>query len=251
MRYFILLLVGLVSCSKEVKQHDTAFTPSNKVAEQQNTGFKIEYINSECDTSYLSSPFQLEANFKALYYGPQSNNIKVDLKNHFTQWEMFSHFNDVMHINDANIVHLIGMHPLHPATDYADILIDTTIQIQTKYILNEKKKGIGKSEICVSHYPVIIKNKHVSFFCVGYGDELDFVIEAFNAEGEWSPITHPPIRFCGTGLYWVPLSANEMVISAIPITQGKFKTKGRIRLGEVTSNEINISIDPNAFNFPL
>lgn len=237
MKTWILLLVGLCSCNKEVKPPDVQSI--------------IEYINPGCDPFYISSQHRLEANYRALYYGPRSNHIKVDLKDHFTQVEMFSHFNDVMNINDANIVQLIGQHPLYPAKDYASIFIDTTKVIQTNILLNEIKQGIGKREICASHYIVTIENNHRSFFCVGYGDKLELAIEAKNANDEWKLITHPPIRFCGTGLLWVPLSANEIVISAIPITQGNFNTKGRIKLGDVYSNEINIAIDTNTFNFPL
>ena len=230
-------MVGLCGCGKDVKPHD-----AHRI---------IEYVKPGCVPFYISPHSQLEANFRSLYYGPRSNHIKVDLQHHYTQLEMFSHFNEVMNINDAAIVQLIGEHPLHPAKDYASIFIDTTMVVQTNILLNEKKQGIGKSEICASHYIVHIENKHRSFFCVGYGDELEFAIEAKNPKGEWKPITHPPIRFCGTGLLWVPLSANEIVISAIPITYGNFNTKGRIKLGDVYSNEINISIDTNTFNFPL
>jgi len=234
---WIFLLVGLCSCGKEIEPHDPYLI--------------IEYVNPGCEPFYISPQAQLEANFRALYYGPRSKHIKVDLKNYFTQLEMYSHFNDVMNIKDANIVELIGQHPLHPTKDYASIFIDTTMVVQTNILLNEKKHGIGKRVICASHYIVRIENNHRSFFCVGYGDELEFAIEAKNSKGEWKPITHPPIRFCGTGLLWVPLSANEIVLSAIPIIQGNFKTKGRIKFGEVYSNEINISIDTNTFYFPI
>jgi len=233
----IFLLVGLCSCGKETKPQDADFI--------------IEYVNTGCDPFYISPTYQLEANFRALYYGPRSNHIKVDLQDYYTQLEMFSHFNEVMNINDAAIAQLIGEHPLHPEKDYASIFIDTTMVVQTYILLNEKKQSIGLNMVCASHYIVHIENNHRSFFCVGYGAELEFAIEAKNSNGEWKPITHPPIRFCGTGLLWVPLSANEIVISAIPITTGDYKTKGRIKLGDALSNEINIAIDSSMFNFPL
>lgn len=235
MKLFAFLVVSLASCTLR--------------SNTSQSEMKIRFINSQCEQIYLNTPLQLEANFKALYYGPKLNRIDVNLAESYDQLEMRAHFNSVMNIQDANLDFIVGRHPVIAQSNYVRIDIDTTQEISTQYIVNESKNGLGKREICISHYPVIIENIYPSFFKVGYGDELDLIFEAINVNGNWDAISHPPIRFCGTGLQSVSLCSKEIVISALPITQGEFKTKGRIKLGQATSNEIFIAIDSTTFNF--
>lgn len=178
------------------------------------------------------------------------DHIIVDLSKSYSQMDMYNHFNEVMGIFDFNITHLIITHPRYPSKDDASLYIDTSQIIQTDLLVNESKTAFAKKVICTSHYPIIIENKHVSFFAIGYGDELNLTFEALDQTSQWKPISHAPMIFCGTGLMSVPLSSQEIAISALPITDGQLQTKGRVRMGKVLSNEISIRIDSTAFQPP-
>ena len=237
MKYIINILFFITSCAVD-----------NKYEQEE---LKLRFINGQCDQGYLVSPYQLEANFKAFYYGPKLSHIDVNLIESYGQREMLNHFDSVMNIKDPNLAFLVGRYPIIAQKDYVNIFIDTSQEIGTNYLANESMSIFGKRETCIMHYPVIIENRYPSFFQIGYGDEIGFIFEAINTSGNWAAISHPPIIYCGTGLQAVSLSSKEIVISALPITEGSFKTMGRLKLGNAFSNEISVAIDTSTFDFQL
>jgi hypothetical protein len=236
-KYLIVILFGLVSC--------VASSDSDQEI------LNLRFTNGQCNQGYLNSRYQLEGNFRVFYYGPKLQQIDVDLTKSYDQNEMVNHFDSVMQIKDPNLAFLADRYPIIAESEYVNIMIDTINEIGTNYLVNESGRAFGKQDTCIMHYPVIIENKYSSFFQIGYGDELSLIFEALNHYGKWAPISHPPVLFCGTGIKYVSLCPKEIVISALPITKGKYRTKGRLKLGYAISNEIVITIDTSTFDFPI
>jgi len=95
-------------------------------------------------------------------------------------------------------------------------------------------------------FPVAIENISLDTVNIGYHRfilKLSLVAEAKDSTGEWKSIEERMPWGSGTGLNSVVLPPSGLAISSIPIYNGDFKTKVRLRMYDIVSNEINSQID--------
>jgi hypothetical protein len=95
-------------------------------------------------------------------------------------------------------------------------------------------------------FPVSIENISLDTVHIGYHRtilKLSLIAEAKDSTGKWNPIEERMLWGCGNGLNSIVLPPSGLAISSIPIYNGDFKTKVRLRMYDIVSNEINSQID--------
>ena len=127
-----------------------------------------------------------------------------------------------------------------------DIFIDTTTHtINEDYLWNTDQEELeGKT---IRAYPVVIRNNLDTMSFVGFGEHIPMVLQAKDSLQEWRPIEEVFFYMCGTGLQYIQLPPQEIVITSVPIFKGNFKTELRLKCDSIFSNVISGWIHPNQF----
>lgn len=120
-----------------------------------------------------------------------------------------------------------------------------TLQIDTSKLIyiTPENKPFGKDELPLYAHPVFLQNISPDTLVVGYGEFLPFYLEVMDYQGEWKTIEEPFLYMCGNGLNNLILPPNEIAITPVPVFNGNFRTKFRMRLEDTYSNEFTASID--------
>lgn len=80
--------------------------------------------------------------------------------------------------------------------------------------------------------PIIIKNTSADTLSTAFGGLLLIALEAKDQAGSWQTVLEPYIVNCGTGLEFIELPPDHIIIGAVPqFRNGSFKTQLRLRLG--------------------
>ncbi|MFA0961015.1 hypothetical protein AB9P05_04365 [Roseivirga sp. BDSF3-8] len=98
-------------------------------------------------------------------------------------------------------------------------------------------------------YPVYLINQSTDTLDIGYGEYIPLILEAKDSTEAWRPIQRPRI-LCGTGLRYILLPPDNLVLTAYKLYKGKEQTKLRLRLGDedkVYSNEFTGNINYSQF----
>lgn len=239
--YILAALQFLCSCSREPESK-----PKNIVHEVEE-----EYFPKVIDTSSLTGRNKSfeefsTSNYKPLYLGNKKSTLFVD---YFIP----------KYTKDPNLIKPVG----HKATkddslkeDYlnkyesyftiqnSDDLInqdsaDIRIYIDTSQVVRSiTLKNWNTDTIIYNSYPVIIQNEMNSDIIVGYGFQIPLIIEVENDQNNWIPIETKYLYPCGNGLRSMLLPKDEIIITSLPISEGKSKTKMRLKLGKNYSNEV-------------
>lgn len=105
-------------------------------------------------------------------------------------------------------------------------------------------------------YPVIIKNQEKKPIIIGHtggGEQLSLILEAKDHTGKWRAIEEVPTYLCGFGIYPILLNPQEIIVTAVKIHQGTFKTELRLKFNHSNtySRAFKGSIHPNQFTNPF
>lgn len=99
-------------------------------------------------------------------------------------------------------------------------------------------------------YPVLIKNQEKKPIIIGHtgGEgEIPLLLEAKDQDGLWKPIEEAYTSYCGFGVHPIILKPQEIIVTAVKIYQGTFKTQLRLKYGTIYSKIIQGSINPSQF----
>lgn len=127
--------------------------------------------------------------------------------------------------------------------EYKDIdSVDLWIKIDTTQIIN----NYGRKA-----FPVLIQNESLDTIRIGYGNQIPLITEAKSQNGEWKPIEKKFVYRCGNGLHTIILPPKESLISSEIVYDGDFKTKLRIKVGNIYSEEYEGNINTSQFESEL
>ncbi|MFK7748392.1 MAG: hypothetical protein AB8B65_08385 [Kordia sp.] len=207
----------LLQASSEIKKSNHPFANINL----------YDDLNNELILDTLE--YNRDAQFSPLYIGDLKDDIKLTYKISKLKHGTSLDFNYVT-----------------PKSSDFTIFIDTTKTIGFPVSMFEHYK---KAEYRTNKksYPVFIKNKSADTLHIGLGDILYMRTEAQDTTGNWQEIERDHIYFCGTGLRSFYLNPNQIAVTALRQNYGRYKTKFRIRFGnlehKIYSNEIDGYLD--------
>lgn len=101
-------------------------------------------------------------------------------------------------------------------------------------------------QIPVLGYPVLINNSSKDTVCVGFG-ELSIRLQAQDTSGYWQDIEKGRMIGCGTGVPWLFIPSQKCLVTLVPVYNGVFETKLRLRIGNKYSNEFRGNINLSQF----
>jgi len=98
-------------------------------------------------------------------------------------------------------------------------------------------------------YPVLISNESSENSLIGFGEYIQMILEALDKDGQWKAIERNFRYGCGTGIDHMILRPENIAITSVPLFQGDFKTKLRLRhlYDSTLSNEFRGTIDTLQF----
>ncbi len=100
----------------------------------------------------------------------------------------------------------------------------------------------------VKAYPIFLANNSSDTIAIAYGKKVHLILEAVNKKGKWQAIEVNFHFSCGTGLFETYLLPNQVAVSSRFISKGNFKTKLRLRMDSIVSNEIFGEINLSQFS---
>lgn len=216
----------ILFCSCEKINKDQLLTNKNSIMPKL-----IDTSFFECEE--LQTKWIITGSYKPLYIGEYKSEVKLNHRFFDRQNadEYFSYSrNNTIDFEKMNL----------------DIFIDTSKFIYSDNLIwNDDYEEI-KYKTIKSH-PVILKNISNFTGMIGFGDQIPMILEAQDSTQNWRPIEKPFFYMCGTGLNYILLPPNEIVISATPIFKGEFNTFLRLKLGNNYSNKIKGNININQF----
>jgi hypothetical protein len=171
-------------------------------------------------TSKINSPHQIAWERQIRYLGAYREIIKVDsAKFRYSPTDRF--------ITESDFQKFYGKENL--LTTPLSLTIDTTQTIST-------------SEFCYSNddfktkyfesFPVFIKNETDSLASIGYGSQLNIIVEALDTDNVWKPIEKRFIYKCGKGRHYIYLKPGEICCTLISKYNGDFLTQLRLNVNK-------------------
>ena len=219
------ILAGIYSCDN-MKNIDSGVDIFN---------FKTPIVQDilETDKVERNSVWLQFGNYNPIYIGPNKDSIYVSDRPNLEKYYIYYDYGKLYNSPDtAGIL----------------LLIDTTKIISENSMIWEEYGNMLSSKVLIlKAFPVFVVNITKDTLDIGYGDHLPIVTEALDNKGTWRPIEEPYMYACGTGLNRILLPPNEIVVTSIPINKGKFKTKLRLRYGNILSREFFGTINPTQF----
>ena len=232
---YILLLIAIFSCCE-----------NNSILNI----YEVALLN-KTEKGFLGKTIiyqtQIESDNQVYYMGKVSK--QIELSTPLTQTDIINYIETTQKFSHPDILKLLRIP--EPHEQELKVRVDTTNLI-SKIIKTSRDFSFGnRSTDTILTYPVIIENVSPNFFKLLYGNQVYLTIEALNIEGEWKPITYPYQRFCGTGIYQLPLFPREIIVTSIPVIKGKRETKARIKIFEFISEEFYMSVNEEIFINPF
>jgi hypothetical protein len=178
--------------------------------------------------------FLSTANHNPLYIGPFRDTVR--LSRHWTEL-------------DAYYVYGRDKENLQkPDSGGMELLVDTSV-----IIANQLAFPLGSLNQIQSFraYPVLLVNTSGHAWNIGSGFHIPVILEAVDHKGNWRPIEEPYLYKCGTGMNSIRLPAGDIAITSVPVHQGSFKTRLRLRFRHMLSNVFSGSIEPTQFDSRL
>jgi hypothetical protein len=251
LKYIIpLVFVFFIGCDSDIKQIFVF---------NYNPRFHTDSLNFVADSMISFTGYELES-FKYKVYFP---NYIGPYNNKFPELEYFP---TVIYDYETILDGKFGFKdpkPMRPILSYflptrLSLFIDTTQYPQFIGAYYDKtSKNVVKSKKFNAYYLFIKNNSAFEIPIIIQNPYLFLLMEAKDKNNEWKPIEYisTALPFCGTGVNIIYLKEDYYILTKIPIYHGEFKTKIRIKLnvdGKIFySNEIDMTINENQFEFPL
>lgn len=200
--------------------------------------FKDEYYQ-------INEP--LIADYDILYIGLPKDTLWV----HHTHATYQNHVLDYMdlegnykHITDSTI-------DLSIFVDTAQIIKDDiNVELTLKELVEMDYKAPGYYNaypVFIQHYsPETVKVGHT-----GYEEQLGLILEAVDSSGNWRAIEHPFTYMCGFGIHPIVLHPKELLLTAVLIPKGNYKTQFRLNYYGKYSNNFEGSMFYGQFETPI
>ncbi|UUC44885.1 hypothetical protein [Flavobacterium cerinum] len=170
------------------------------------------------------------ANYKCLYLGKNQDSVYVRIPKEDEAYTTDFRGNDI-----------------ESGPEDITIFIDTT-KVISNHTLLEGKIGEELVQKKYKAFPVVVVNKGKDTLNIGSGNYLRLLLEAKNPSGYWIPIEDKYMYFCGTFLRSIRLPPGRIAVTSVPIDNGKFKTKLRLRLNkDIISHEFSGVINKEQF----
>lgn len=218
MNKFFFLIVLIWSCEPRLSRYNYPvptlqsafrFVVSKKVEQHKTNGtYKFLYIGKYADTLHID-------HFLHAYIPPVIRNEDGSIKKQYTTLNSLKLHSEKFYPRDT-----------FPRKPKLSIFVDTTQLIDNIFY------NIGYKA-----YPVMIMNIGTGNASICLGEEIPLFLEAKDSLGNWWPIEDPFFYFCGVGLESVVLPPKEIAITSIPVYDGNYNTKLRLRFGHRISNE--------------
>jgi len=139
----------------------------------------------------------------------------------------------------------------YPDSNDMKVVVDTLQNIGSINTFNLfSSKTLNKSK-SIKSYPVFIRNNSTDTLNFGFGNFIPLIMEAKDSLDEWKPIQKEFRYSCGTGLSYIYLPPNEIMITSCKLFEGDFQTKLRLTYGyekTAISNEFTGQINYSQFN---
>lgn len=226
--YFVLIL-GFYSCNKNESE-----IIEEKFPVLIDT-FTNEYADFSCDT------FEFHTHFP-YFIGKMKDSIIID----YALYPRF--YRDCLEDStgmkstcDTNhFMSKLNSNSIQASNESIRLVVDTNSILG---FYNYRTNGNPYSKA----FPVYIEN--ISFYKVriGVSGILNIKYQAKNKNGDWREIERVMHWYCGTGLVGMLLFPNEIAITSVLKYSGSFKTKLRVELDGVYSNEFTGYVNPTQF----
>lgn len=122
-----------------------------------------------------------------------------------------------------------------------EINIDTTARIK------KLDKTTDGRLAYFNAYPVLITNLTADTVRVGFERKIPLIMEARDLRGQWRPIELPAIYHCRTGIPYIGLPPDQMILTSASVFGGEFLTDLRLKIGENYSPAFKGSINYGQF----
>jgi hypothetical protein len=244
----VLLLTGLVlvSCTKPVKKENI-----EKTAENAKTEFPLIIDTFNIDNKVLEMDTFTVNNYNPLYFGKLTDSIFITYHLRVSPPAQLSEKiknlknppeepKSAFYFDLYKEYFRYGSFDMFPNWDSAKLKIafDTTQKVTYLNFLPKNYK-----DYYYHAFPLYIQNLSKDTVMVGYGKWLDLILEAKDKENNWQEIQPRTAYYLNSSLAKIILSPNEIVLTAIPIYKGDYKTKLRLKIGNNYSEEFNGEIN--------
>lgn len=222
--FFLLLVIIVISCKK-----------TGKSFFQNNRNLPIPKLidTTLAESKVLELKWKKDGNYNPLYIGKYQSAVKLT-------------HNFFDHLNVDKYLKYSWTNELMWGKMDLEMFIDTSIYtINRDVIWSEDYENLNDK--IIKSFPILIKNRSNYNGMIGYGKHIPMILEAKDSLQNWRPIEEPFQYMCGTGLNYIMLPANEIIIAAVPIFRGRYKTELRLKLGNNYSNTIGGSINISQF----
>lgn len=230
--FFVALLTQLFACKEQPKEAISEFQISYKNVDHSKVN-TIKYSN------------QIESVFEILYFGAKKGKIEVD--GYVLQENITEYIIKTQHFSHPNILYYLSLCPPFPHKDDLMVNIDSSLSYPIVIYQKPINSFMGREIDTILANPLIIENISDRFFNLITSNQVDIIIQAIDTNGEWKDISHPFQRFCGTGIMSLPMFPKEIIITSIPVFEGPFRTKARLKIHEYYSEEFSIQVKEDIF----
>ncbi|MCH2232220.1 MAG: hypothetical protein MK105_17930 [Crocinitomicaceae bacterium] len=188
----------------------------------------VEYVDSISDLVITdTASFRKAAAYRQLYLGNKKE--QIHLKYFHSAYKQSTYDYDEF---------------IFPIKDSAIIFVDTTKFIKSRErelrtIESEDQFDYYFESLIYKSYPVTIENLSSQNINVGYGDNIDLLMQAKDSLGKWQYIEHPYMYMCGTGMMFPYLKPNQILVTACRIYKGDYTTKLRLVFNNVGTGVIS------------
>ncbi len=232
--FFVALLTQLFACKEQPKEEISEFQISYKNVDHSKIN-TIKYSN------------QIESVFEILYFGSKSGRIEVDGYQPILQHQIMEYIDETQHFSHPAIIFYLSRRLPFPHQDDLMVKIDSSLSYPIIIYQKPINSFMGRNKDTILTNPLIIENVSDQFYSLITDNQVNIIIQAINSKGEWKDISHPYKRFCGTGIMSLPLFPKEIIITSIPVFEGPFKTKARLKIHEYYSEEFSIQVKEDIF----
>lgn len=235
---YITIIITLVACS------------NSNVTNLEDIAIVIQN-NRIKNYSSIKHPNQIESEFNVLYFGPKKNKIEIDNFNPLEQNQIENYITETQNFSHPNILYTLRKRLSKPIRNDLRIKIDSSNTYPIILNRSELNTYHSRSSDTITAYPIIIENVSSNFLEITHGSHVPIEIQAKDEKEAWQNITYPYQQFCGTGIYSHPIFPGEIVITSIPVFEGSYKTKSRIKIFDYYSDTFEIEIDKSIFKSPF
>jgi len=232
--FFVALLSQLFACKEQPKETISEFQISYKNVHH----FKVNTIK------YSN---QIESVFEILYFGPKIGKIEVDGYQPILQHHIMDYIDKTQNFSHPAIIFYLSRCSPFPHKDDLMVKIDSSISYPIVIYQKPINSFMGREIDTILANPLIIENISERFFNLITDNQVDIIIQAIDKNGEWIDISHPYQRFCGTGIMSLPMFPKEIIVTSIPVFEGPFKTKARLKIHEYYSEEFSMQVKEDIF----